>query len=384
MTISEYSEKKLFILSLLLFLVQGDNYASAAVVVEIARDFNMHISQAGLFVTAYLLPFGIFTLFFGPMADKYGKAKVISIGAFAVSIFCTLGGFALGLVSLSLIRAVNGIFAASIIPVTISLIGEKFSYDPKAMQNALGRALGMLFMGAAAAPIIAGTLTYLVFWRMVYFAYGLAIFTTAIFIRKTLDKSNIVNSNLSLKSVYREAFGNKRLINLVSAEFFLGFSVLGSFMYSGDFVQETTTFNIFWVGVALTFFGLGTVIGGRHAASIKEKVGPSIIIYAGVLGFLCWGLMGFIGIYYFMLVAFLGYGFSFILLHTFIVTTAQNLIPDKKGLVMSLVSFNLFVGGGLGTLVNSYVLSFSDFMFVFFLAGIFIFTAGVLTYKFIN
>ena len=370
-------------------MVQGDNYASSAVVVEIARDFNLHISQAGLFVTAYLLPYGILALIFGPLADKYGKARVLNLGAFLVALFCTLGGFAAGLLSLSIIRAVNGIFAASIIPVTISLIGDRFSHDIKAMQNALGRALGMMFMGAAVAPVIAGGLTYLSSWRMVYFTYGFFIFITAFLLYKVLKKSHTpgnnsvdtLNRTLALKSLYGQAFANKRLMKYVGIEFFVGFSVLGSFMFSGDFVEQVTGYNIFWVGMALTFFGLGTVFGGRHAALVREKIVTSLFLYAGILGLFSWGVMGFLDSYYLMILSFLGFGFAFIFIHTFIVATSQELSPGNKGLVMSLISFNLFAGGGLGTLVNSYILNVRDFTLVFLLAGMFTFMAGFLVYK---
>ncbi|WP_144428513.1 MFS transporter [Defluviitalea phaphyphila] len=38
-------------------------------------------------VTAYMLSFGLFTIIFGPLGDRYGKTKIINIGAFDAGIF---------------------------------------------------------------------------------------------------------------------------------------------------------------------------------------------------------------------------------------------------------------------------------------------------------
>ena len=112
------------VLGLLLFWVQGDIYAASPLIVEIAKDLNLNISEAAISITTYMLPFGLFTLFFGPLADRFGKARVISIAAFVTALFSGLGAIAFDLASLSVIRAVNGAFAAAIIPVTMSLIGD--------------------------------------------------------------------------------------------------------------------------------------------------------------------------------------------------------------------------------------------------------------------
>src|SRR3990172_12147153 len=119
------------ILGLMLFWVQGDNYAASPLIVEIASDLNLSISQAALSIVSYMLPFGLFTLVFGPLADRFGKAKIINIAAFVTAIFSCLGAVAFNLASLSIIRAINGAFAAAIIPVTMSLIGDTYGHNPK-------------------------------------------------------------------------------------------------------------------------------------------------------------------------------------------------------------------------------------------------------------
>jgi len=117
----------ILILGMMAFFCNGDNYAAAPLIVEIARDLHLDISQAALSISAYMLPFGFFTLLFGPIADRFGKARIINIAAFGTALFSGLGAVAFDLTSLSIIRAVNGAFAAAILPVAMSLIGDRGS-----------------------------------------------------------------------------------------------------------------------------------------------------------------------------------------------------------------------------------------------------------------
>jgi MFS family permease len=153
------SNQMIIVLGLMLFWVQGDIYAASPLIVEIAKELNLSIGEAALSITTYMLPFGLFTLFFGPLADRFGKARVITIAAFVIAVFSGLGSVAFNLASLSIFRAVNGAFAAAIIPVTMSLIGDLFERNPKEAQNALGNVFGLMFLGGASATAIAGILS---------------------------------------------------------------------------------------------------------------------------------------------------------------------------------------------------------------------------------
>ncbi len=97
-------ELVVLLLGLMGFWVMGDNYAASPMLVDIARDFNVDIGTAALTVASYMIPFGLFTLIFGPLADRYGKARVISIAAFGTAVFSSLGAVAFSITSLSIIK----------------------------------------------------------------------------------------------------------------------------------------------------------------------------------------------------------------------------------------------------------------------------------------
>lgn len=370
--------RMVFILGMMAFWCNGDNYAASTLIVEIAKDLHLEISQAALSVTAYMLPFGLFTLLFGPLADRFGKARIINLAAFGTAIFSALGAAAFDLASLSIIRAVNGAFAAAILPVTMSLIGDHFGHDPKQVQNALGKVLGMMFLGGAAATAIGGTLAYLGSWRLVYLVYGVAELILAFAMLRVLERQPGTVARLSLKDAYRAAFANPPLLKTVSIIFLVGAAVFGSFTYAGKFVETRTGYNILLVGLILTSFGVATVVGGRKAGVLREKLGHKLLVLAGIVACGSWALMGAWHSPVLLCVSLAGFGLGFIMIGPTLIATAQQLMPQRRGTVMSLASFNMFVGGGIGTFVNGRILDAWGFEPVFIIAAALILAAGVI------
>ncbi len=368
--------KIIFVLGLMVFWCNGDNYAASPLIVDIARDLDLNISQAALSVTAYMLPFGLFTILFGPLADRFGKAKIINIAAFGSAIFSSLGALAFDLTSLCAIRAVNGAFAAAILPVTMSLIGDRFGPDPQTVQNALGKVLGMMFLGGASATIIGGGLAYIWSWRIVYLVYGIAELVLALGMLRLLEKRPGTVDRFSLKDAYRDALSHPELLKIVGIIFLVGTSVFGSFTYAGKFVESQTGYNIFFVGLILTCFGVATVLAGRKAGVIRQRKGNKILMAAGVIAAVSWGLIGRWTSPVMLSLSLAGFGFGFNLIQPNLVGTAQQCLPMQRGTVMSLASFNMFVGGGIGTYLNGHILALWGYEAIFLLSALLILLAG--------
>jgi predicted MFS family arabinose efflux permease len=359
------------------FWAMGDNYAASPMLVDIARDFGIDIGTAALSVAAYMLPFGLFTLLFGPLGDRYGKARVISIAAFGTAVFSCLGALAFNIISLAAIRAINGILAAAILPVTMSYVGDLFE-EPKKRLNAIGSVMGMYFLGGAAATAIGGGLSFIGSWRLVYLAYGVAELIIALLMFKYLIFAPGTAKTLGLRQAYANAFSQPFLLKTVVLLFLVGFAVFGSFTYLGDFLVEMTGLNIFYVGLIMTPFGLAAYAGGQKAGDIRLKLGSNITLLAGILGLITWAPLGqWPGIYY-TLPILLAFGFAFVLIQSTVIFTAQQQLPMQRGTVMSLASFNMFVGGGCGVLINKFLLINWGYKSIFLIAALAIFVAGLL------
>ena len=374
------ARQAVLLLGLMGFWVMGDNYAASPMLVDIAREFNIDIGTAALSVAAYMLPFGLFTLIFGPLGDRYGKARIISIAAFGTAVFSSLGAVAFDITSLASIRIVNGALAAAILPVTVSYVGDLFE-EPKAKMNAIGSVMGMYFLGAAAATIIGGGLSFIGSWRLVYLTYGVAELIVALLMLKYLVFAPGTAQAMGLRTAYANALARPFMLKTVTLLFLVGFAVFGSFTYLGDFLVEKTGFNILQVGLILTLFGLSAYIGGQRAGTIRQRMGPRLMLFSGILGAIFWAPLGQWPGLYWVFPILVVFGLAFVLLQSTIIVTAQQQLPMQRGTVMSLASFNMFVGGGLGVLINRMLLTSWGYGAVYLIAALAILVVGLLAYR---
>ncbi len=328
-----------------------------------------------------MLSFGVFTLLFGPLSDRFGKARIINISAIGTAIFSILGGFAFNLPSLIFFRAVNGAFGAGILPVTMALVGQLFDNEDR--HKALGKVMGLMFFGGAAATAIGGALAYFGSWRLVYIIYGVAELIMGLIMLRVLDKDQGIVDKFNLISAYKRPLTNYRFMRLVLVVFFVGFSVYGSFTYSGKLLQSITGYNILQVGLILSLFGVGTVIGGRIAPKAKSMLNHGYLVSAGIIGFMSLFAISAYTNIWILGIAFIGFGMAFIFMQSTLVATAQEKLPMMRGTAMSLTSFNIFVGGALGTAFNGYIMSHYGISKIFYDAGYVILIAGLISAVFI-
>ncbi|MDD4457018.1 MAG: MFS transporter [Syntrophotalea acetylenica] len=354
----------ILVLGIMAFLANGDNYAVAPLILDMSKELNLSISETAFSVTSYMICFGFFTIFVGPLADRYGKTRIINIAAFGTAIFSILSAFSYNLTSLIVLRAFNGAFGSGIFPVCVAHIGE--SSTDAHRQRSIGKFFGMMFLGGASATAIGGLIAHFGSWRTVYFLYGFFELVIAFIMLKSIEKQPGVIEHLNFRKIYRKTAQNKELIKVVSTIFLTGFSVFGTFTYSGKFVQGNTGYGILGVGMILSLFGIATVIGARSVTPLRRHFNNRFVPYSALLGSLCLATLPALHSPILIGLALFGFGFAFISVHSTLVTTAQNLMPSMRGTVMSLVSFNLFVGGAAGTWANGWIMDHVGMPMVFY------------------
>ena len=370
-------KRLLLLLGLMAFLANGDNYAAAPLLLNIANDLDLSVQTAAISVTAYMLSFGAFTLIFGPLSDRFGKVKVINIAALGTAVFSILGGFAFNLPSLIFFRAVNGAFAAGIFPVTMALVGQ--SFDDENRHKALGKVMGLMFLGSATATALGGAIAYFGSWRLVYIFYGVGELFLALLMLRLLQRDTPVVAKLNYITAYKEPLTNFKFMRLVLTIFFVGFAVFGTFTYSGKLLQEITGFSVLGVGLILSLFGVGTVLGGRLAPKLKMKLGARYFVMTGVIGFLALLTLSISSNIYILSVSLFFFGVAFIFLQSTLVASAQMMLPKIKGTAMSMASLNMFVGGAVGTAVNAGITSAYGTSRIYLIAAFILLIVGFAT-----
>jgi MFS family permease len=80
-----------------IFMVSAEARLLTPLLPVLARSFESSVVEAGLVVTAYSIPYGVFQLVYGPLADRFGRQLLIalSLSIFALGTLLTLSYLAL-------------------------------------------------------------------------------------------------------------------------------------------------------------------------------------------------------------------------------------------------------------------------------------------------
>ncbi len=364
----------IMILGLAGFVVMADNWVVSPILPAIARSLQVSPVQAGLLISAYMIPFGLFQLVFGPLADRYGKQQVITFSMIFFTIGTALCGLGLGLFDLGLYRALTGIFAASVMPISLALIGDVIPMERR--QQAIGTFMGIAFLGQGLSMAIGGSIAYFVSWRGVFFTYAaLSVLSTILLIVAGREASSKKNPHSLFLKPYLDLLSNSKSLLVYLIVLVEGILIIGSFSYLGAYTDYLFHFNYLYIGLTLTAFGAGAVITGRLVGKIVPRIGRPNTLLLGLIvamaaDFLLYGvkssaLMLILGI------ALLGIGFM--LAHSSLLTIATEFAKMARGTAMSLVAFCFMGGGGVGTAIGGKVISSMGYARFYGLYGLFLF-----------
>lgn len=362
------------------FIVMADNWVVSPILPAIAKNLNVEIAKAGLLITAYMIPFGIFQIIFGPLADRYGKKQVITFSLIMFTIATGLCALGTSLTNLAIYRGLTGIFAASVMPISLALIGDVFHMEER--QQAIGTFMGISFLGQGLSMAIGGTIAYFLNWKGVFITYAiLSLIPTILLISNYKKLPSEKNPNIEILKPYFRLLSNSKSLFTYLIVLLEGTFIVGSFSYIGSYIAKTYEYNYFKIGMILTAFGVMSVIGGRISGKFSKKYGQKKVLSTGLLSaavadiiIFCFGS----NIYLLILgVALLGLGF--ILTHSTLLTRATGFAQKSRGAAMSLVAFCFMGGGGVGTAIGGKIILAYSLNSLFIIYGIALFITLILS-----
>ncbi|MGC7872132.1 MFS transporter [Desulfosporosinus sp. SYSU MS00001] len=352
------------------FIVMADNWVVSPILPAISQNLNIDIAKAGLLISAYMIPFGIFQVIFGPLADRYGKKQIITFSMIAFTVVTGLCAFGSALTSLAVFRALTGIFAASVMPISLALIGDVFPLQER--QGAIGSFMGISFLGQGLSMVIGGTIAFFLNWRGVFAAYSVfSLIPTILLLANYKSLPSEKHPDSKILAPYKKLLATSKSLLTYILVLLEGIFIVGSFSYIGSFIAQTYHYNFFYIGLIMTGFGIMTVIGGRLSGKLSAKVGARTVL---TLGLLCASLADMI-IYYLganLILLILGIamlGLGFIFTHSTLLTRATEFAQKARGAAMSLVAFCFMGGGGVGTAIGSRLIATYGLLQLFIIYG---------------
>jgi MFS family permease len=145
-----------------------------------ARDLGMTNAQITWMNAATSLSAGALLLFFGSIADLFGRKTMFIGSMFLFSILCLGAGFAKDGITLDVLCGVLGIFSASAVPPAQGMLGTVYEKPSPRKNKAFGCFSAGNPLGFVFGTILAGLFTQIFNWRAGFFLIAITYFVTSI------------------------------------------------------------------------------------------------------------------------------------------------------------------------------------------------------------
>ncbi len=160
---------------LLIILFDGYDLAINGVVLPLLmKDWGLTAMQAGMLASCALAGMMFGAMFFGSLADKIGRKKVIMICIVLFSGLTFAGGFASNPTEFAILRFLAGLGIGGVMPNLVALTSE---YAPQKMRSTL---VTTMFSGYAVGGVMAALLgswfTPDFGWQIMFFIAGIPVF----------------------------------------------------------------------------------------------------------------------------------------------------------------------------------------------------------------
>ena len=347
-------EAVLHVMAAASFLVFFQAYLVAPLIPSLSIEFHASTNFLGMLVPAYMLPYGISTLFYGPISDRFGRKAVI-LTLLGMMVVMIAGVATANTVPQMLVwRLLGGAITGGTVPIALALLGDIFPYEQR------GRPIGWIFGSAAGGMAFGSTLgaflNPIIGWRtefLITAGLSAAVLAFAIRLRQFLE-GEIALHPLSPGKViagYWELFTSTRGARTYSYILLNSMFHSGIYSWLGLYFWQRYHLGDEGIGLALLGYGIPGMLFGPFFGHLADRVGRKRIIPLGILiGALAGAafiprapLLWPVAI---TTVLSLGYDMS----HPLLAGISTSLNPSRRGLAMGLNSFSLFSGFGLGAL----------------------------------
>jgi len=350
------------------FIIMANNWILSLIIPDISKEFSLTVSQASMVITVYMLSFGLSQMIFGPLGDRYGKFQVIvfSLGFLIFTgILCSL---AMDFTTLVLFRILNGVFAASVMPLSNALIGDIFQGEER--QKALGLFQGLSRLGQGLSMILGGVIAIALGWRGVFAVISLLAFIPFSLLVKRYRNIR-VQKNKVVFNHYILLFKNYLHLKTYLVIFIEGALIGGVYSYLGAFIEVTYHLGVFPTGCILALYGITTFLFGTTSGKLAEKWGQKteLLIGLGTGTIMSFVLFFWGNVLIALIVAIIFLGLTSIYAHLTLLAIVAEFSQDVRGLAMSMSACSFMAGSGTGTAVGGCLLEKAGYQALFLVYG---------------
>lgn len=321
-----------------------------------AREFDRPLGTVALVVTMFALAYGVAQLFFGPVGDRFGKYRVIGLGAMANVVSALACALAPGFEVLVAARLLAGATAAAMIPLAMAWIGDVVPYEQR--QPVLARFLIGQIMGMTSGFLLGGIAADHLGWRAPFLIiatlFVLVALALAVMLRRLPPQARQAarDTRFSLTGLvgeFRQVLARPWARRVLATVFLEGLFVFGASTFMAAHLHQRFGLSLSAAGAVVMLWGFGGLLFAFIAGPLVRRlgetglsVGGAVLMSASLVG------VGLTPVWWGAAPACLAGGLGFYMLHNTLQINATQMAPERRGAAVSSFASSLFLGQAVG------------------------------------
>ena len=354
-----------------------------AMLPALSQDFARPIADVAQNITVFAIAYGLMQLIYGPLGDRHGALRVISLASLACAIGTLGTALADSLTTLLVFRTLNGATAAAIIPLSMAWVGDNVPYEER--QVTLIHMLSGTVLGLTAGQLTGGLLADTLGWQSAFFLLtGMFVVSgtlllTALRRQPALTHNRDATEHVTFLTRLRTILAIAKARHILTLVFLEGLAAFGALAFVASHLHTRLGISLTLAGMTLALFGVGGLFFAAIARRVVGRLGELRLASGGGL---LMGL-GFTGLAWApltgaaMVAAFCA-GLGFYMMHSTLQTNATQMAPAARGTAMAIFAGCLFLGQSVGVSIGGLVLRLTDGQWLLTGAGLWLLALGLL------
>jgi MFS family permease len=281
---TRYEIKVIGILTLAFGLVGLDRFIINPLSPVIMRELHLDYRDLGNMAAAVALTWGLSALLLGRLSDRIGRREVLipTVVVFSLLVGCT--GFAQGVTSLLVLRALMGFAEGGFAPSSIAIVVAA-SHPSRRGFNLGFHQNGLPLIGLGLGPVLATQLlAVLPSWRWVFVLLTLPGLITAYLMHRILrntqpppaDRPGASPSNPH--SPWTQALGFRNVVLGIGIMSCVASALNVVIVMSPTYLTDVMRLPMTQMGFVMSAVGIGAVLGGFSLPALSDLLGRKPVL----------------------------------------------------------------------------------------------------------
>jgi predicted MFS family arabinose efflux permease len=329
---------------------------------RLAVEFDSSVSAAASVITAFAFAYAGAVLVQGPLGDRFGKLRVVTL-AMALSGAASIGcAFAWSLGSLAALRFVTAIFASASVALGMAYIGDVVPLEER--QPTIAHFIAGSLLGQTLGPLFGGVFTDWAGWRASFVVLG-AVFllvSLILFVRTAPSWPAPAPGRFSPLAIHRQLLSRPPVRWLVGTGVAETFFFFGAYAFLGAFFKLRYDLSFTVIGLILAGYGLGGLLYTALVNWLIHALGErGLVLAGGALGCLLFAAVAVAPHWAYTIPCTLGLGLAFYMIHNTVQLKATEVAPDARGAAVALYASAWAGGQAIGVAAMGVAVAWFDY-----------------------